>query len=428
MTTLPIRTRRVFQLGLAALMLSLGAVDCSKVLAQGRYDNMELLKKHLPPGFLHCRDRAIRIIYAQEVAGLWSDFGRVSYRMASRFDGYYDSVIVKSVSRRIEPAWYELREEMDFRTGRGTTFSDPQDDVPQIRSFDEGINYHFIAYVTKKGNEGTKRAAENHLVHSIAYAAYDDKDTAERKAKQYLGANLGGKEAVILEMRSIFENMAEGDRASTDPRDPFNRKLVAAWSAFWLAQSYWREQNNRDGDRDDLILAHLEQPLAAMHPSFQVRDRSYFRRVRGKSRLRYEEHQRGVVSERERRRWVKVAEFPNSHTGNFRQSGRNDVRIEFRSIWWWKMKLVFTFARNGLSDRHLVINGVDLGKMHYALVGEGKKKEILDDFESGNFETIRHRNTGGPKVFDDNRSYDCKDGICSIYVRADKLTEIGWRF
>ena len=35
--------------------------------AAGKYDNMEYLAEHLPPGILNCRDRAIRILYAQEV-------------------------------------------------------------------------------------------------------------------------------------------------------------------------------------------------------------------------------------------------------------------------------------------------------------------------------------------------------------------------
>lgn len=122
-----------FGIGLAGLALlgsfKFGSVE---VNAQGKYDNMELLRQHLPPAILNCRDRAIRILDTQEVASLWDDFGRVSYRMASGFDGYHDSVIVKPWSRKIEPAWCLLREQMNYGYGFNTTFHNPGTGVPQM--------------------------------------------------------------------------------------------------------------------------------------------------------------------------------------------------------------------------------------------------------------------------------------------------------
>ena len=107
-----------FGTGLASLAILGGCLfGGAEIRAQGIYDNMEMLKNHLPPGILNCRDRAIRILYAQEVEGLWDDFGRVSYRMASEINGYYEDVIVKSESRKLEPAWYLLREQMNYRAG-----------------------------------------------------------------------------------------------------------------------------------------------------------------------------------------------------------------------------------------------------------------------------------------------------------------------
>ena len=171
--------------------------------AAGIYDNMEYLAKHLPPGILHVRDRAIRILYAQEISDLWYDFGRVSYRMASEFNGYYDDVIVKPWSYKIEPAFHLFRHQLDFkgyrlgRTGKSTFAPPPLDDIPQMHAFAEGIRYFYSAYVYGHGSERTKRATESRFIHSIAYAAYDNEATAERKAKEYLNAGLDGKKRVV---------------------------------------------------------------------------------------------------------------------------------------------------------------------------------------------------------------------------------------
>ena len=105
-------------------------------------------------------------------------------------------------------------------------------------AFDQGIRAFYAAYVYGNQNEQTKRNTESHFLHSIAYAAYDDKETAERKAKEYLDADLEGKTAVVLDMKQRFEDMGNGDKASTDPRDSYNRKLVASWSSFMLTRTY----------------------------------------------------------------------------------------------------------------------------------------------------------------------------------------------
>ena len=127
--------------------------------------------------------------------------------MNSEFNGYYDSVIVKPSSRRTEPALFLLREQVNYK--EGGIFSNPPvpKDVPQMFAFDQGIRAFYIAYVYGTGNEQTKRNAESHFLHSIAYAAYDDKETAERKAKEYLDAELEGKTAVVLDMKQRFEDM-----------------------------------------------------------------------------------------------------------------------------------------------------------------------------------------------------------------------------
>ena len=250
-----------------------GGLDAN---AQSRYDNIEYLEEHLPPGILNCRDRAIRILYAQEVSGLWDDFGRTGYRMASEINGYYDDVIVNPWSRKIEPAWYLLREQMDYRAGFNTTFPDPPNDVPQMLAFDEGIKNFYIAYVYGNGNEQTKRTTEDKFVHSIAYAAYDDTETAEAKAEEYLESDMEGKTEVVMDIKRQFEDMRNGDRESIDPRDPYNRKLVASWSSLMLEQSYFFEQNRTDSERNLSINRHIEIPLREA-VGFRIRGPPHYR-------------------------------------------------------------------------------------------------------------------------------------------------------
>lgn len=137
--------------------------------------------------------------------------------------------------------------------------------------------------------------------------------------------------------------------------------------------------------------------------------------------------------EEQRTRWVKIASFRDKHRGNFRQSGKNDVRLEFRNLHESPGSSVW-------ADGHLIINGVDLGKLNVTAVGdvgglfsifgnEEKWKEVRRKFESGDFRTENWNYfTSTPYIRDDNRYLECKNRKCSIFVRANKLAEIGWRF
>ena len=154
--------------------------------------------------------------------------------------------------------------------------------MPQMIHFDRGIKQFYISYVYKWGSiwiphekrigsEATKRAAERHFVLSIAYAAYEEEATAEAKAKEYVDSDLAGKTRLVLDMKKRFQQMGNGERGSKDPRNPYNRKLVAAWSSFLLEQTYYREQNQKRGERDLLIYDHIEMPLREIDPKFKVR-------------------------------------------------------------------------------------------------------------------------------------------------------------
>ena len=266
-------------LAIAAALLAPVVTGGPAARAAGIYDNMEYLAKHLPPGILppgilHVRDRAIRILYAQEVSGLWDDFDCILYRLESDYGGcFFDSVIVERSSRNIEPSLYLLREQINFNKDRGMRMH-PDEGVHQMRAFDEGMWSFYGVYLYRyptpqgrwqawhrkgyKGHSAGHRFIEEKFIHSIAYAAYDDKATAERKAWEYLEAELDGKKRVILDMKGRFQAMGNGDRNSRNHRDPYNRKLVAHWASFWLEQSYWRELNKTNGPRGDLIYENIE--------------------------------------------------------------------------------------------------------------------------------------------------------------------------
>ena len=86
---------------------------------------------------------------------------------------------------------------------------------------------------------------------------------------------------------------------------------------------------------------------------------------------------------------------------------------------------------------HLIVNGIDLGKLVYTTVGnvgglfgkEKKRREVKSKFDSGNFPTTTWNYfTDDRYTYDDNRYYECNGRTCSAHVRADKLTEVGWHF
>ena len=130
-----------------------------------------------------------------------------------------------------------------------------------MAAFDDGIRYLYIAYVYGRGNHETRRLAESNFLHSIAYAAYDDRRTAERKAKEYLEAGLEGKKRVVLDMWTRFKAMGNGNRNSRHPRDPYNRKLVAQWAAFFLERAIFYAQGRTVSEINLFINEQLEIPL-----------------------------------------------------------------------------------------------------------------------------------------------------------------------
>lgn len=266
-------------LAIATALLAPAVTGSLPARAAGIYDNMEYLAKHLPPGILHVRDRAIRILYAQEVSGLWDDFDCILYRLESDYGGcFFDSVIVERSSRNIEPALHLLKEQINFRNDSDFELH-PDEGVHQMRAFDEGIRSFYGVFVYGwptpqgrwhawhrkgyKGHSAGHRFIEEKFIHSIAYAAYDDEATAERKAWEYLEANLDGKKRVVLDMKRRFQEMGNGDRDSTNPRDPYNRKLVANWASFWLERAIFFAQGREDSELNLMINEHIEIPLRA---------------------------------------------------------------------------------------------------------------------------------------------------------------------
>ena len=147
----------------------------------------------------------------------------------------------------------------------------------------------------------------------------------------------------------------------------------------------------------------------------------------------YKTAEEAAEREKHRTRWVKIAAFRDKHKGNFRQSDKNDVRLEFRNLYEFVTGSVW-------ADGHLIINGIDLGELISTRVGdvggflsifgnEEKWKEVRRKFKSGDFRTtLWNYFTDNPERRDDNRYLECKNKMCSIYVRANTLTEVGWRF
>ncbi len=237
------------------------------------FGGVEAKADGLPPGIANCRDEALKTLYRDQVGGR-SRFGSLNNRLNGILGGgYFDEVLVKSWTKKIEPALYLLREQINYRGSnqRGITVRLPEmRDVPQMLHFDRGIENFYLSYVYEWGSiwipheksigsEQTKRAPESHFVHSIAYASYDDEETAKAKAKEYLDSDMEGKTRVVLDMKRRFQEMGNGDKLSKDPRDPYNRKLVAAWASFMVTNHY--NYKREDYPSQNLINYELEIPL-----------------------------------------------------------------------------------------------------------------------------------------------------------------------
>ena len=136
-------------------------------------------------------------------------------------------------------------------------------------------------------------------------------------------------------------------------------------------------------------------------------------------------------AEQHRTRWVKVLEFPHRHRGEVRATHANDVRIEFHTL------RESEITNSVYADGHLVINGIDLGKTVLATIGsvgglfgkDEKREEIRQKFNAGDFRTTRWNfYTDSRYVYDDYRYFECENRVCSVFVRANKLKEIGWQY
>ncbi len=146
--------------------------------------------------------------------------------------------------------------------------------------------------------------------------------------------------------------------------------------------------------------------------------------------VRYATEEQDAEKEKHRTRWVKIAEFSRKSRGNFRQSDKNDVRLEYRNL--HESKVV----RQVWADGHLIINGVELGKLTGTEVGnirglfgrDKQREEVRQKFEAGDFPTAFWTNTSSVYIRDDNRYLECKGRLCSIHVRANKLEEAFWEF
>ena len=282
-----------------ACLVTASVILCSfmpvaPVSAQGKYDNLQALGRQLPPGILHSRDRAIRILYAQAVAGLWDDFGRFGYRLRGEINGYYDSVLVQSESKEIEPALYVLvymlpamnqREHYSSGFGWYYTYVDPRypkPSSPQMAAFADGVHrWHRLWEVDKRGTsywyddrwelaangQDEAKEVEASLVRAITYAAFVEKvhfeterdrcarrvgdscldyvptldvETAEAVATEYLESDWSERESVLRRVAERFQELGNGDRGSSDPNDPYNKQLVAAWASYFLGLHYTR--------------------------------------------------------------------------------------------------------------------------------------------------------------------------------------------
>ena len=241
----------------------------------------EAWKEHLPPGILHCRDRAIRLLYIQEMTSIPCDeWGSIGYRMRSEINGYYDSVVVKPWSRNIEPALHMFSEQLEYRyNARHINNSRPSGpsldvDSPQMLAFQDGLADYFDVHRRTdyykgyygsygvhgnlSGYESAVRRTEDRLIHSIAYATYEDEPTAEERAQEYIDASLRGRARIVAEMQEKFLKMGDGDIESREPRDSYNRRLVGAWGALILGYHYHRLDPRRTEERDMLLSLRTE--------------------------------------------------------------------------------------------------------------------------------------------------------------------------
>ena len=281
-------SRRTF-LKRAALGLIASSIpdhSLSASVAPASCFDRDLQSARLPPGIFYCRDRALMLLYSQQIAGFCNRWGNVGYRMRSEFNGYFDDVIVKPWSRNIEPAFHVMSELMTLksnyshinnsRSNSDLDYTRGSDSI-QMREFEKGLHAFFLVrYKAKEyydshygpwgllGSETRYERASDHveasLVRSILHAAFVeeipvrctkrvgdncleysaplDSEMSETEARRYLQSGAPERENILKRAGERLVGMEGGDRESRDPYDPYNRQLVAAWSAYFLKRHY----------------------------------------------------------------------------------------------------------------------------------------------------------------------------------------------
>ena len=112
---------------------------------------------------------------------------------------------------------------------------------------------------------------------------------------------------------------------------------------------------------------------------------------------------------------------PNPVGEGPRVSGTNEVRIEFGSL------RESSPGASVYSDGHLIIIGVDLGKITLGVVGHvgglfRKKKwaEVERKFGARDFRTTSWNHfTDHRYTYEDKRYFECKNRKCFVFVRAN---------
>ena len=220
------------------------------------FGNFEIL----PSGIQISKDDWLKLLYG-EVEGHWTvsshdaSFGKMFIR------NYRKGSQIHEETPYLDPAYYLLREKAlhhDKIRERylGRNIPDSEElllNNPALSFFSTAIEFYFKGWISRENyvrwrRERNKDEAEKFFIYSLYSASNPYTSQGIKKSVEegdaFLAAINSGKVSLAQELMKRFDRMGKGNKQSNDPNNPYNRQLVASWSAFMVTTHSGKREDN----------------------------------------------------------------------------------------------------------------------------------------------------------------------------------------
>lgn len=180
---------------------------------------------------------------------------------------------IEKSSWYLEPATYFMLHQVGERALYKYIPKDLKNINEALFYFEKGIFSYFNIWLNKGSlNKSIERNVEfinveRHLICSILHSVYDKEKDIDCYESMYLNGNIVDKYKVFNFLLNSLLKMPKADSKSKNPKDSYNRLLVASWSSTWLTNHYWESQRiniDKYEPLKDMMNEMVEIPLRDM--------------------------------------------------------------------------------------------------------------------------------------------------------------------